>query len=268
MANVSRILRAPAVIRQLSSFWQGYKTWRFFGGWNALKLAELPPSVPNPLRDFFDARTTGPGIWKWNHYFDIYHQHFQKFRGRKMRVLEIGVYSGGSLDMWADYFGEGCQIIGVDIEPRCLAYERPGVKIVVGDQSSRDFWARFRAENEPVDIVIDDGSHVPEMQIITLEELLPHVRPGGVYVCEDIHGTLSPFSSYAAGLAQSLNACERGQDNLTDGERRIVFQSIPLQSVIQGVFFYPFMVVIEKNPKERPELVAAKHGTEWQPFLK
>jgi hypothetical protein len=44
----------------------------------------------------FGSRKTGRGIWKWIHYFDIYHHHFSKYIGRDVCVLEIGVYSGGS----------------------------------------------------------------------------------------------------------------------------------------------------------------------------
>jgi hypothetical protein len=36
----------------------------------------------NPLRQYFDNNTEGPGIWKWTHYFDIYHRHFERFIGR------------------------------------------------------------------------------------------------------------------------------------------------------------------------------------------
>src|SRR4051812_2939766 len=61
----------------------------------------------NRMREFFDARRTGPGIWKWNHYFDIYHRHLAKFVGRGAHVMEIGVYSGGSLEMWGGYIWGG-----------------------------------------------------------------------------------------------------------------------------------------------------------------
>ncbi len=74
------------------------------------------PDPSNPLRAFFDSRKEGRGIWKWDHYFDVYHRHFGKFVGRDVNVLEIGVYSGGSLEMWKAYFGPRCRIYGVDIE--------------------------------------------------------------------------------------------------------------------------------------------------------
>src|SRR5689334_10743723 len=56
----------------------------------------------NPLRDFFAARREGRGIWKWDHYFEIYHRHLEPLRrrGGPLNVVEIGVYSGGSLEMW------------------------------------------------------------------------------------------------------------------------------------------------------------------------
>src|SRR5204862_8306721 len=71
----------------------------------------------NPLLAFFDARMTGRGIWKWRHYFEPYVRHLQKFKGKDAVLLEIGIYSGGSLEMWRDFFGEKLELYGVDIEP-------------------------------------------------------------------------------------------------------------------------------------------------------
>ena len=53
--------------------------------------------------------------------------------------------------------------------------------------------------------VIDDGGHRPVQQAVSLEELLLHLRPGGVYICEDVHGVHNRFNSYVAGLVQALN---------------------------------------------------------------
>src|SRR5262245_33435219 len=81
---------------------------------------DVPQHAPtNPLREFFDGRKEGPGIWKWNHYFNIYDRHFRRFRGQEVHVLEIGVYSGGSLEMWREYFGASAIIYGVDIQSAC-----------------------------------------------------------------------------------------------------------------------------------------------------
>ena len=64
-------------------------------------------------------------------------------------------------------------------------------KIFIGDQADRSFWAEVRQTAPLIDIVIDDGGHLPEQQLVTLEELLPHVRPGGVDSFVKIFMTIS-----------------------------------------------------------------------------
>jgi SAM-dependent methyltransferase len=163
------------------------------------EAADSNTSSLNPLWEFFQNYKEGPGIWKWEHYFNIYHRHLAKFIGQKVDVLEIGIYSGGSLEMWRSYFGENCHIYGVDIEKACKAYENDHISVFIGDQEDRAFWADFRNSVQGRDILIDDGGHAPESQQITLEEMLRHLRPGGVYLCEDVHGSFNLFSAFANG---------------------------------------------------------------------
>jgi hypothetical protein len=54
--------------------------------------------------------------------------------------------------------------------------------VFVGDQADRSFWKRVKQEVPNLGVVIDDGGHIPEQQIVTLEEMFPHLRPGGVYL--------------------------------------------------------------------------------------
>jgi hypothetical protein len=230
----------------------------------ANNVTQQPDS--NSLREFFDNRKEGPGIWKWNHYFDIYDRHFRQFRGHEVHVLEIGVYSGGSLDMWRDYFGPKAIIYGVDIEPDCRGYEDDRIRIFIGDQADRSFWREFRRMVPTLDIVIDDGGHQFEQQIVSLEELLPFLRPGGVYLCEDVHGAYNRFASYVHGLGHKLNDDSRTESFPDDNDRRIVCGCTPFQSAIGSIHLYPFVTVLEKNAALVTELMAPKHGTRWQPF--
>lgn len=256
-----RILRG-----HLNSMWAGYKYGRSRSDWSS-----LPPIARSTqdqfLLKYFDNHTTGHGIWKFVHYFDIYERHFSRFRGKEVNVLEIGVFSGGSLEMWKEYFGPRCTIYGVDIEPSCKTYENESVRVFIGDQADRTFWHRMKKEVPKIDIVIDDGGHAPNQQIVTLEELLPHVRPAGVYLCEDVTGVFNNYSSYIHGLAQQLNALNL-QQNFDNHDRRQVCTTNLFQSAVDSVHLYPFVTVIEKTPLAVKELIAPKHGTQWEPFLK
>jgi hypothetical protein len=122
---------------------------------------------------------SGRQIDKWTHYFDIYEKHFAKYRGTKVRVLEIGIDHGGSLQLWKRYFGAQAEIIGIDIEPKAM-FEESQITTKLYDQCDRRI-----ADFGPFDIVIDDGSHIKSHQQQTFDLLWP--RTQGVYLIEDCH---------------------------------------------------------------------------------
>ena len=209
---------------------------------------------PNPLREYFE-RNPGRLMTKWTHYFDVYHRHFQRFRGMPITMMEIGLYHGGSLQMWREYFGPQAQLVGIDIEQRCMAFAEQGTQVMIGDQSDREFLARVRARFPRVDILLDDGGHRMWEQIATFEELYGTVAEDGVFLCEDLHtsywkeyggGLISPFTfiAYSKMLIDRLNA----------------FHSRDRQSLEPDLFtrstasmhFYDSMLVIEKLPQSGP----------------
>ncbi|CAB4888983.1 unannotated protein [freshwater metagenome] len=219
-----------------------------------------PPSTPtNALWDYFQDHTEGRGIVKWTHYFDIYQRHFAKFVGQPVNVLEVGIYSGGSLGMWRSYFGEQSHVYGVDINPACRAYEGDGVSVFIGDQQDRSFWNDFRTKADGIDILIDDGGHTAAQQQVTLEEMLPHLRPGGVYLCEDVHGHFNRFAAFAATLVNGLNDIHAEEGPL------LQTATTSFQASIYAIHFYPYVVVIEKQSVPVHSLSAPRQGTEWIP---
>ena len=87
-----------------------------------------------------------------------------------------------------------------------------------------------------IDILIDDGGHEPEQQRVTLEEMLPHLSPGGVYLCEDIHGDTNVFSAYLQGLATSLNAMSLNPT--ADGRPGLSSETTAFQKAIHSMHLY------------------------------
>jgi hypothetical protein len=249
------------LMRWLSPQWRatsrGYNSCNYWPGEGSATV-EQPD---NQFQTFFDNRKVGNVIWKWLHYFEIYERHFSRFRGREVHIAEIGVASGGSLEMWRDYFGPKAHIYGVDINPDCKVYERDGIKVFIGDQTDRSFWRDFRTKVPKLDIVIDDGGHKYEQQVVSLEELLPHLRPNGVYLCEDVFSAFNLFASYVGGLAHKLN--EMRQRESFPPERTLVSDTTVFQKRVNSIHLYPFVVVVEINRADVPELVASTHGTEW-----
>ncbi len=215
-------------------------------------VAENPPEC-NPLQDFFESQNHKT-IWKWLHYFDVYHHHLSVFQGKNPTLLEVGVYGGGSLEMWQSYFHQGCCIIGVDIDESCQRHAGENISIHIGDQSDRNFWRKFAALTAQIDIVIDDGGHRPGQQIVTLEECLPLLGPGGVYICEDVHGFDNLFLDYIHGLSKSINAYNE--------EAEFVVVTNRVQQHIHSIHLYPYMVVIQINSEAVTKYVAQKRGTD------
>lgn len=193
-------------------------------------------------------------IHKWMHYFDIYDRHFSRFRNRDVVILEIGVFHGGSLQMWKHYFGDRARIYGIDINPRCKELEEENITIFIGSQSDRRFLEGVKQQIPPVDILIDDGGHTMEQQIVTFETLFDHVRPDGVYLCEDLHTSYwltfgggykrrGTFIEYSKNFIDAIHAWHSEQKSL---------RVTPFTRAVDSLHFYDSIMVIEKKPQMEP----------------
>src|SRR5262245_25561868 len=207
----------------------------------------------NPLQDYFEAGN-GRLVHKWMHYFDIYHRHFSRWRGQPVRVLEVGVYQGGSLQMWNHYFGRRAHIVGVDIDPRCKELAEPQVDIVIGDQEDREFLRRLAADYGSFDIVIEDGGHTMAQQIATLEEIWPAILDGGVYLVEDLHTSYWP--EFGGGYRQPGSMIEYTKTLIDDQHawhtRERGHPPTPWTRTIRGMHVYDSVVVLDKAEVAEP----------------
>lgn len=212
-----------------------------------------PASNANPIEDYFNANE-GRLLWKWQHYFDIYHRHFAAYRGRPITVVEFGVFHGGSLQMWKDYFGPQARIIGVDILPDCAAFAEDGIEIFIGDQEDRSFLADFAAKVGPIDVLIDDGGHSMGQQLATFQTLWPSVTDGGVFLIEDLHtsywerfggGHLNPgsFIEFSKTLIDQINAWHSEDPSLVVDD---------YTRTIRSMHVYDSIIAFEKGSVTQP----------------
>lgn len=136
----------------------------------------------------------GSPMFKWRQYLPLYDEVLAPFVGKNPTIVEVGLATGASIQLWKAYFGGECRIVGVDIDPAALAFAEPGVEIMIGDQGDPAFLKSVADQVGAADIVIDDGSHICAHQIATIDALFPIVKDGGVYVCEDLHTSYwAPF---------------------------------------------------------------------------
>jgi hypothetical protein len=125
-----------------------------------------------------------PDIDKWQHYIQKYSELFSGLPAN-VTLLEIGVYHGGSLRLWSEYFGPTSTIIGIDNNPDCKKYESGNIKVAIGDQGDPQFLSQLSSRFGGFDIVIDDGSHRVSDQISSFDALISSTRR--MYIIEDTH---------------------------------------------------------------------------------
>lgn len=232
-------------------------------------LAKRTEQSSGPLYDLYLAGH-GERIHKWHHYFDVYQRHLAQYRGRPVRILEIGVQYGGSLAMWAEYFGPQATIVGIDVDPEAKGYAPalPNVSVRIGDQRDTGFLAGIEAEFGPFDIIIDDGGHTALQQIETFNFLYPAMVEDGVYVCEDTHtsywerykdaGPRSTFLTYVKRLIDVLHAPYHRENLFFDRyatapeERDGELHTYRFAAETHAILIYDSMVVFERKPRAEP----------------
>ncbi|HET6208919.1 MAG TPA: class I SAM-dependent methyltransferase [Jatrophihabitans sp.] len=207
----------------------------------------------NPLYAHFLANRSGAVLDKWVHYFPIYTRHLDRFRGRPVRMLEIGVYRGGGLDMWSRYLGPDAKLVGLDIDEAAVRAVRGRFPVVLGDQADPEVLLAINEQYGPFDVVIDDGGHTMRQQIVTAETLFPLLNDGGVFLVEDTH--TSYWSEFGGALRGQGSFIEWAKDRVDDLHSRHDTDIDPNSvwaTELDGIHLHDSVVVLEKKHRFRP----------------
>ena len=126
-------------------------------------------------------------------YLDVYDDLFKNFQYSKIAVLEVGIWKGGSLRLWSDYF-KNALIFGYDIQD-IVAQDIKTERVVttikdVNEISPNEF------AGVPLTIAIDDGSHLLQDQIAFVKLIYPQLVDGGILIVEDIQNIETQYKSF------------------------------------------------------------------------
>jgi len=157
----------------------------------------------------------------------FYHHHLAARRDSIKKVLEIGVQRGASLLMWRDYFLKAT-VHGLDISPPQLPpLER--IQLHTGDQSDRrSLQGLLDHTGSGFDLIVDDGGHTMRQQQVSFGFLFPHLRPGGIFIIEDLHTSFKDcivilkggrvVDSYATGVGDGVQTTYQIVEGLVKGQ--------------------------------------------------
>lgn len=150
-----------------------------------------------------DKGTEGPSPeWGAHNYTDVYEAYLEPLRDAPISLLEIGLgvsgkrwrskivhgrnTGGASVKMWRDYFPRA-RIYGIDVND-CSFLDDDRVSTFVADQGDVEDLRAFTEATDGIgfDVIVDDGSHRPDHQQLSLGYFLDFLEPGGLYFVEDL----------------------------------------------------------------------------------
>ena len=211
--------------------------------------ADLLGSATTPMERLFYAHDDRVAA-KWHHYLALYDRHLEQFRNTPVRLLELGVLHGGSLQLWREYFGAAAVLHGIDIDERSAQASEPGLVVHTGDASDTDLLGRVVDEMGGVDVVIDDASHIGAHQIASFSTLWPRLAAHGVYICEDTHANY--WTTFGGGylepgsfIEHTKHLIDRMHAWYVDDERLDRDEAFAREC--RGIHVYDSMVVFEKD---------------------
>ncbi len=120
------------------------------------------------MRECFDFFSCDKG---WRHAYErVYEPAFEPIRNEPLRILDIGIFKGASIEVWLEYF-PNATIFGIDTFDRVwpcdiAILKHPRVEWRQHDSTTPADFGKF-------DIAIDDGLHTHKAQRKTLECFAP-----------------------------------------------------------------------------------------------
>lgn len=210
----------------------------------------------------------------FHRFYEPYLRELSKKSYANPTLIEIGVYEGKSIPYWKLQV-PSWTYIGLDKTIQTVKKDKINlIQLDQGNEKELDWFVKEHKENHNVLFINDDGSHVPDHQILTFNKLFPLLENGGIYFLEDIEtsywtkGSLYETYTMNYGYHHPSSVVERFKDALDvvnieylhEENRKALqkrcesngFNFDVLQSV-RRISFGPNFIVIEKKVKEEDD---------------
>lgn len=227
-------------------------------------IAPLANAATSDLeRQFY--RHSGRPVVKWQHYLPIYEKLLAPYRDgsrqpdgklRPLRMLEIGVFQGGSLQFWRTVLGPEARICGIDIDERCRELSTSDLPVRIGSQADGAFLREVVKELGGVDVVLDDGSHRQAHIRASFDALFPLLSDGGLYIVEDTHACYWPeFGGGVRRGSSFTEHCKRLVDDINGWYHEKSPARANARDEIESVTFFNGIIAITKKRQATPRIV-------------
>lgn len=216
-----------------------------------------------------------PRVHKLAHYLPIYESVLD--RTRPIRMLEIGSFYGGSLQMWREYLHPDSLIVLIDINSKLLRIaDSEGVHIRFGVEQDGSFLREVAAEFGPFDVILDDGlsrraghaksdgGHTSSHMVDSFRSLFANaLTDGGVYIVEDVYcdywtayrDSRVSFVDFVRALIDAMHGHYQRATSETNFQvghpGRLREVSVPaITPILGGIEIYDSIVVVRRATRD------------------
>lgn len=195
----------------------------------------------------------------YHNYTEIYAQYFASLKEKPIKFLEIGIHQGSSVKLWERYF-KNAELHFIDITFSTIKYFSDRSHYHLVNQEDPQALQKFAVETGGnFDIIVDDGGHMMNQQIVSFQNLFPHIKSGGMYIIEDLHTSYWPSYgggnhpgttiAFLKGLIDELNFV--GAHTMRASHRNLDPSFFNVLNIYRGqvesMHFYDSLIIIKKR---------------------
>jgi hypothetical protein len=236
--------------------------------------------VPLSLLQIYDAHD-GYVCDSWSGTLTHYDKTFQGLRNAPIRLLQVGIQNGGSLEVWGKYFSLGRMILGCDADEKCVAlqFADSRIKVIWADAASPYAKTKIMQVCGQFDVIIDNSTAKARDSIAVFLQYFPNLVEDGIYVVEGLARPSFDMVNDTSAFAFFRLLCDVIQrpnwaDQSDVQSRFAMFESdydigLAAFNSVQSVEFYNSLIILRKGSAQglgrriRRGAMAPIHDTQW-----